>query len=134
MKPMNPIEAALAFFEAINAHDADKLAELMTEDHVFTDSLGASIHGRENMRAGWRGYFAFCPDYRVSQSAIFSDGETVAAFGLAGGTVSVNGQMAAANKWQISAAWRVVVHSGRIREFQVYADSKPVYEILAKSR
>lgn len=86
------------------------------------------------MRDGWRSYFAFCPDYRVSHEAIFRDGETVAAFGSAGGTVSVNGQMMAENKWQIAAAWRVVVRDGRIREFQVYADSQPVYEILAKSR
>lgn len=131
---MNPVEIAIAFFGAINAHDADHLAELMTDDHVFTDSLGASIRGREKMRDRWRSYFAFCPDYRISHEAIFRDGETVAAFGSAGGTLSLHGKMAAANKWQIPAAWRVVVQGGRIREFQVYADNKPVYEILAKSR
>jgi hypothetical protein len=36
-------------------------------------------------------------------------------------------------KWQAPAAWRVVVHDGRIKEFRVYADNKPVYDILAKS-
>jgi ketosteroid isomerase-like protein len=130
----NPVETVRAFFEGINAHDPDRLAELMTDDHVFTDALGASVRGREKMRGGWRSYFAFCPDYRVSHEAIFRDGETVAAFGSAGGTVSVNGRMAAENKWRIPAAWRVVVHGGRVREFQVYADNKAVYEILAKSR
>jgi ketosteroid isomerase-like protein len=130
----DPVEIVRAFFDAINAHDPDRLAELMADGHVFTDSLGASIRGRQNMHQGWRGYFAFCPDYRVSHEAIFRDGERVSAFGSAGGTVCVNGQTTAENKWHIPAAWRVVVHGGRIGEFQVYADNRPVYDILAKSR
>jgi ketosteroid isomerase-like protein len=55
---MHPVEAILAFFDAINQHDPDKLAALMTENRVFIDSLGASVQGREQMRIGWRGYFA----------------------------------------------------------------------------
>jgi uncharacterized protein (TIGR02246 family) len=131
---VNPIETALAFFAAINAHDPDKLAGLMTEDHVFIDSLGAPVRGRDKMREAWRSYFVICPDYRVSHAAVFHNAETVAAFGSASGTVSVRGQLAAKNKWEIPAAWRLEVDAGRIREFQVYADNKPVYEILAKSR
>ncbi len=123
---MNPIEAALVFFDAINRHDIEKLIGMMTEDHVFIDSLGSSTRGRETMPAGWRGYFAMCPDYRISHEQIFRDGSTVAAFGSAGGTIK-------ADKWQTPAAWRVVVHDGQIKELQVYADNKPVYDILAKT-
>ncbi len=122
---MNPVETVLAFLNAINQDDPDKLAKLMTEDHVFIDALGNSVRGREKMRAGWRGYFAMCPDYRVSHEDIFHNGNTVAVFGSAGGTIS-------ANKWQTPAAWRAVVHDGLIQEFRVYADNKPVYDILAK--
>ncbi len=123
---MNPVETVLAFLNAINQDNPDKVAELMTEDHVFTDALGNSVRGREKMRAGWRGYFAMCPDYRVSHEDIFHNGNTVAVFGSAGGTISEN-------KWQIPAAWRAVVHNGLVQEFRVYADNKPVYDILAKS-
>jgi ketosteroid isomerase-like protein len=130
---MNPVETVLAFFDAINRHDPDRLAGLMTDDHVFTDALGNSIHGREKMRAGWRGYFTICPDYQVSHEDIFHHGDTVAAFGSAGGTISVNGELSAENKWRTPAAWRVVVHNGMVQEFRVYADNKPVYEILARS-
>ena len=122
----------LAFFDAINQHDPDKLAGLMTEDHDFIDSLGNSVRGREKMLAGWRGYFAICPDYRVSHEDIFPDGNTVAVFGSAGGTISANGKLLPENKWQTPAAWRAVVRDGLIQEFRVYADNKPVYEILAK--
>jgi len=130
---MNSVETVLAFFEAINRHDADQLAELMTEDHVFIDSLGRSQRGRETMRAGWLGYFALCPDYRVAHDDIVQGGDSVAVFGSAGGTIRVYGELLPENQWQTPAAWRIVVHGGLIQEFRVYADNKPVYDILAKS-
>ena len=33
--------------------------------------------------------------------------------------------------WSIPAAWRIKVEDGRVAELQIYADNKPVYEILA---
>lgn len=131
---MTPIEAVLAFMERINARDAGKLAELMTEDHIFIDSLGRSVRGREAMREGWKGYYAFCPDYWVSHEDIHSDGNVVAVFGAAGGTIRSEGKLLPENKWQTPAAWRVVVEKGLIKEWRVYADNKPVYDIMAKSR
>ena len=129
---MTPVEALLAFLHAINLHDADRLAGLMTEDHVFIDSLGKSVQGRETMRAGWRGYFALCPDYRVSHEDIFHNDGVVAAFGVAGGTIRINGNLLPENRWQSPAGWRAVISNGLVREFRVYADNKPVYDILAK--
>jgi uncharacterized protein (TIGR02246 family) len=130
---MSPVETVLAFLNAINQDDPDKVAALMTEDHVFIDALGNSVRGREKMRTGWRAYFTMCPDYRVSHEDIFHNGNTVAMFGSAGGTISVNGQLMPENKWQTPAAWRVVVRGGLIQEWRVYTDNKPVYDILAKS-
>jgi ketosteroid isomerase-like protein len=123
---MNPFETVLAFFDAINERDPDKLAALMTQDHVFIDSLGNSVLGREKMRVGWRAYFAMCLDYRASHEDIFHNGNIVAAFGSAGGTIDKT-------KWQTPAAWRAVVRDGLVQEFRVYADNKPVYDILTKS-
>ncbi len=62
---MNAIKTVLRFLELINERNVDKLAEMMTEDHVFIDSLGRAVRGREKMRTAWHGYSAFCPDYRV---------------------------------------------------------------------
>jgi hypothetical protein len=36
-------------------------------------------------------------------------------------------------KWQIAAAWRAVVENGLVKEWRVFADNKPVYDIMAKS-
>ncbi len=58
---MTPVETALLFLDRINQRHPDRLGELMTEDHVFIDSLGNEVRGREAMRQGWRSYYALCP-------------------------------------------------------------------------
>jgi ketosteroid isomerase-like protein len=123
---MHDIETVLEFLHRINQRNVDKLAELMTEDHVFVDSLGNQMRGREKMRAGWRGYYTMCSDYWVSQEEIFENGNRVAVFGAAGGTIG-------ANVWRTPAAWLAVVEKGLMKEWRVYADNKPVYDILAKA-
>jgi ketosteroid isomerase-like protein len=130
---MSPVETVLHFMERINERDADKLAELMTEDHLFVDSLGQEFRGREILRAGWRSYYAFCPDYWVSHEEIFQNGDKIAVFGEAGGTVAADGRLLPENKWRARAAWLAVIENGLIKEWRIYADNKPVYEILAKA-
>jgi ketosteroid isomerase-like protein len=128
------VDTDLKFIDLINQHSADKLAELMTEDHVFIDSLGQSVSGREQMRLGWEGYFAFCPDYWVSHEEMLSGGNLVAVFGAAGGTIAADGKLPPENKWRTSAAWRAIVDGGLVKQWRVYADNKPVYDIIARSR
>jgi len=129
---MRPVETVRRFLDLINQRDVAELCQLMTEDHVFIDSLGQSVRGRETMRAGWRSYYAFCPDYWVSHEEIFDSGNTVAVFGSAGGTIAAHGELPPENKWRVPAAWRAVVDKGLVKEWQVYADNKPVYDIMAK--
>jgi ketosteroid isomerase-like protein len=126
------VDTVLQFLERINQHDADKLAELMAKDHLFIDSLGQSVSGRENMRLGWRAYYAFCPDYWVSQEEILSSGGQVAVFGAAGGTIAADGKLPSENKWRTSAAWLAIVRGGLVRQWRVCADNKPVYDIVAR--
>jgi len=129
---MTPIETVLAFMDRINQRDPGRLAELMAEDHVFIDSLGQTMRGRATMQKNWQSYYAFCPDYCVSHDDIFQNGNMVAVFGAASGTINVNGKALPQNKWRTPAAWRAVVEDGLVREWRVYADNKPVYDILAK--
>ena len=134
---MNSIDTVLKFMEAINQHNVDALLALMTPDHSFIDSLGNAINGREKMRAAWQGYFAFCPDYWVGHEEIFEGGAAgnlVAVFGAAGGTIAAGATLPPENKWRISAAWLAKVEKGLVKEWRVYADNKPVYDILAKTK
>jgi ketosteroid isomerase-like protein len=128
------VDTVLQFLKRINQHNADKLAELMTEDHIFIDSLGQSVRGRENMRFGWRNYYAFCPDYWISHEEIFPSGGLVAVFGAAGGTIAADGKLPPENRWRTSAAWLAIVQGSLVREWRVYADNKPVYDIIARPK
>ena len=68
---MPPTETIHAFVDAINAHNLDRLGELMTDDHTFVDSYGNEVAGRAEMLTGWRGYFEWFPDYQIEVNDIF---------------------------------------------------------------
>lgn len=118
----NPVEIALAFVRKINEHDLEGLADLMSEEHVFVDTLGARVEGRQKMRQAWIGYFRLFPDYYISCAEVFQEGAVIALFGTAGAT-----------GWEIPAAWKAVIRDGRVAEWRVYADNEPARRILAAS-
>jgi ketosteroid isomerase-like protein len=122
---MSPIEIVTAWLAAINRHDVTALASLMTPDHVFIDSLGNRVSGAASMEQGWRGYFAMCPGYWIRADHVLAAGNTVLAAGEAGGTIN-------SQPWRTPAAFRSVIRDERVAEWQVFADNKPVYEILAQ--
>lgn len=122
---MNSAEIFNRWLEDINSHDVIALTHLMAPDHLFVDSLGNRVRGVKSMEAGWRGYFALCPDYWIRADHVIGADETWLAAGEAGGTIY--GEL-----WRIPAAWRAVIRDGRLAEWQVFADNKPVYEILAR--
>jgi limonene-1,2-epoxide hydrolase len=128
------VDTVLGFMDRINQHDPDKLAEYMADDHVFIDSLGQSISGRETMRSAWRRYFEFCPDYWVSYEEIFPSATLVAVFGAAGGTIAADRKLPPENQWRASAAWLAIVEGGLVKQWRVYADNKAVYDILSRSK
>lgn len=115
------------FVAAVNRHDVDALVALMHPDHLFVDSLGNRAQGAGTMRAGWQGYFTMCPDYWIRVDQSIAEGGTVLAVGEAGGTID-------SVPWRIPAAWKAVVGDGLMLEWRVFADNKPVYEILAQRK
>jgi ketosteroid isomerase-like protein len=118
-------EVFLLFVAAINRHDMQALKDLMAPDHIFIDSIGYRVQGAVSMEAGWRGYFAMCPDYWIRTDHVIAENETVLAAGDAGGSIDNA-------VWQTPAAWKAVIHDGKVKEWRVFADNKPVYEILAR--
>jgi ketosteroid isomerase-like protein len=130
VNPKQPVPVVLEFMDRINAADVEGVCRLMTEDHVFIDGLGNRFAGRESMRAGWKMYFSWFPDYRVSHQEIFQEHASVAVFGVASGTYAVNGKLPTENHWQIPAAWRAVVRDGQIAEWRVYCDNQPARKLM----
>lgn len=84
MSPTSPIDVVLQFEQVINSRSAEAISSMMTADAEFIDSLGNRLKGTEKLRAAWEGYFKMVPDYSISHSGIFADGNTVAVFGSAG--------------------------------------------------
>ncbi|MGA7711181.1 MAG: nuclear transport factor 2 family protein [Rhizomicrobium sp.] len=122
---MTSVETFVLFAAAINHQDVESLTALMSADHVFVDGLGNRAEGAATMEAGWRGYFEMCPDYWIRADHIVADGDLVLAVGEAGGTID-------GMSWRTPAAWKAVVRDGKVNEWRVFADNKPVYEVLAK--
>ena len=110
---------------AINVGDVAMLTALMASAFVFVDSLGNQVQGAAKMAAGWQAYFAMCPDYWVRADHVIGDGATLLLSGEAGGTID-------GVAWKIPSAWSAIIRHGKIWEWRVFADNKPVYEILAK--
>ena len=69
-------------------------------------------------------------------SAVNSSGlaKTLVPFGAAGGTLAAEGKLPPENKWRASAAWLAIVEGGLVKQWRIYADNKPVYDILARSK
>jgi ketosteroid isomerase-like protein len=110
---------------AINVGDVATLTALMASAFVFVDSLGNQVQGAAKMAAGWQAYFAMCPDYWVRADHVMGDAATLLLSGEAGGTID-------GVAWKIPSAWSAIIRHGKIWEWRVFADNKPVYEILAK--
>jgi limonene-1,2-epoxide hydrolase len=116
------IKVVEAFIAAINRRDMAELSNLMTEDHTFVDPAGRSLSGRENMMAGWNGYFQMFPDYKIEMERWLADEDMVAVFGSATGTYNGKRGLVPVNRITMPAAWRALVENGKIKFWQVYAD------------
>ena len=113
------------FVAAINSHNVEALTALMTTDHVFVDSAGNRTRSAASMEVAWRGYFAMCPDYWIQPDHVLAEGGEVLAAGEAGGTID-------RASWRTPAAWKAVIRDDKVAEWRVFADNKPVYDILAR--
>jgi ketosteroid isomerase-like protein len=98
----------------------------MTDQFVFVDSMGNRVVGGKAMEGGWRGYFALCPDYWIRADDVLAEGDPALLAGEAGGTID-------GVEWRVPA-WKAVIRCGQVSEWRVFADNKPVYDILEKRR
>jgi len=124
---------AQKFVRAINRQDTEALAELMTPDHRFIDSLGTAVKGRDKMRAGWAAYFRIVPDYTIGIEDTFCDGPVVAMIGSAQGTYAPQGELKAENRWVTPSAFRALNADCKIAAWLVYTDNEPMRQRMVMS-
>ena len=114
----------LQFVEAINSASADKMVELITEDHIFVDAGDGKYQGREVMKQGWMGYFSMFPDYMIDIVDLTENDSIIGIFGYASGTYKGLKNETKDNYFRIPAAWKAVVVDGKIKHWQVYCESR----------
>jgi uncharacterized protein (TIGR02246 family) len=126
---------AQAFVRAINRQDVEALAELMSEQTRFIDSMGTLFEGRETMHRGWTKYFQMVPDYTVAVEETFCDGPVVVMLCMAQGTYAPTpqGELKPENHWTTPTALRAFIEDGKVAEWRVYCDNEPIRQRLAKS-
>lgn len=121
---------ALAYVDAINAQNIEKLYELMAEDHVFIDSHDDRVNGRKVMGKGWVDYFAMFPDYKIEVNDVVESGALVCIFGYAGGTYKNLRNPENSNYWRMPAAWTAIIENQHVKQWQVYCDNTRAIEII----
>jgi len=124
----------LAFIEAINCADVDKMYDLMAIDHLFIDSQDHRMAGKDNMRQGWIGYFDLFPDFKIEINEIHAKDSMICMFGYASATYKNLVNEDNSNYWRIPAAWRAIIEDGQIKLWQVYADNIIVMEIVNRNK
>lgn len=126
---MTPTEVALAFVDAINAKDVERLAALMTDDHKFIDGDGSEHVGKEPLRAGGLEHLELIPDLALSVTDTHERDDTVVLLGCSSGTIVQDGELKPENAWRVPCAWRVVMSSRKVAVWQLYANQCALHEI-----
>jgi ketosteroid isomerase-like protein len=131
---MTPFETAMAFVDAINSRDVEQLTTLMTDEHKFIDGDGSEYDGKEQMKAGWTEHLELIPDLALSIFEHYEENDTVVLLGCSSGTIIHKGELKPENSWRVPSAWRVVVESGKVAVWQLYANQCALHEIYDRIR
>lgn len=127
---MSSAETVALFVSAINRRSIDDMIAMMTPDHLFVDSMGREILGRLAMREAWLEYFRLIDGYRIEVEEVFEKGTRVVVIGRAHGICWTEDGDA---RWSVPAAWQAITERDRIREWRVFADSHPLYELMSEA-
>jgi len=123
----------LEFINHINRHDVDAIASLLSDDHIFTDTDNNTVIGKENMKTAWKLYFDWFPDYTIEISDIIQGETCIAAFGFASATYLNLHNEQKSNHWHIPASWKIILENEKIKLWQVYADTKIIFDITKRN-
>jgi hypothetical protein len=125
-----------AFVNCINEKDLDGMYSMMAQDHIFIDAHGNKLQGAEMMKESWAEYFAWFPDYFIEVENIMDSDTSVSGFGYASATYNGNNTTELKNNnncFRLPSAFRAHIQEGKIIQWQVYSDTKTVFEIIKKN-
>ena len=121
-----------AFVAAINSRQVEALSELMTDGHVFVDSDGTRLEGRERVTQAWSAFFAMVTDYRIIVGETLVRDDTVVILGRAEGGFRRDETPGEKHQWSVPAAWRAVVDGAHVALWQVYVNPEAMARTLER--
>jgi limonene-1,2-epoxide hydrolase len=104
------------FVAAVNAHDADALEPLLTEDFTYIDSWREGVTGRATVMAALRSLLLVDPDFGIEVDHMDWREPHVLMTGR------VNSRQFGPNR---RAVWQVTVRDGRVAVYQAWAEGGP---------
>ena len=107
---------AARFVAAVNAHDADAMRDLVTEDFTYIDSWREGVTGREKVMAALASLLAIDPDFGLEVARMDWRDPHVLMSG------SVRSRQFGSSR---RAVWQVLVRDGKIAEYQAWAEGGP---------
>lgn len=114
---MTDSDVVRRFNDAINARDLDALVALMSDDHRFVDTGGATFDGLAKAREIWRGFFASFPDYANHFERLVERAGVVA---VSGHSTCSDARLAG------PALWSATVRDGKVAAWRVHDDTPDV--------
>jgi ketosteroid isomerase-like protein len=124
---MRTEQVVLSFVDAINAHDVERIIGLCAKDHCFVDAYGTVVSA-DRVQSAWAAYFRFMPLYGIEVETLLCKGDTAAVFGWAWGGLTADNLTG--KSWRRPCAWRARTETNQIKLWQVYVDTKAVFDLL----
>lgn len=104
------------FVSALNAHDADALESLMSEDFTYIDSWREGVSGRDMVLPALRSLLAADPEFGIEVDRFdWRDPHVLM-------TGRVNSRMFGMGR---RAVWQVLVRDDKVAEYQAWAEGGP---------
>mgnify|MGYP000554203612 CR=1 FL=1 len=104
------------YVAAINAHDADAIEAMLTEDFTYIDSWREGVTGRDKVMAAFRSLLTIDPGFGIEVDRMdWRDPHVLM-------TGRVNSRQFGPNR---RAVWQVLVRDGKIAEYQAWAEGGP---------
>ncbi len=104
------------YVAAINAHDADAIESMITEDFTYIDSWREGVSGRDKVMAALRSLIAIDPDFGMEVDSIDWRDPHVLMSGRINSRHFGTGRR---------AVWQLLLRDGLIAEYQAWAEGGP---------
>lgn len=118
------------FVADINNRDVKSMERKLSDQHVFVNSDGSEIDGKTRVVKSWKRFFEVSDTYSIKIGKIYVQENIVVFTGDASGFFRKRNE---ADKYSnVPTAWKAVIENDKIKEWRIFTDSKPVWDILSE--